>query len=53
MKFRWIGLLAVVALLTGCSASVPIRPYMFIQNEQTPIALPVDEAPVSSADQVS
>lgn len=38
MKLRLIGLLALVALLTGCSATVPIRPYMFIQNDPEPNA---------------
>lgn len=38
MKLRIAGMLALIALLTGCSASVPVRPYMFIQKEQQPNA---------------
>ncbi|WP_269540247.1 hypothetical protein [Cerasicoccus fimbriatus] len=49
MKLRLLGLLAIIAFLTGCSATVPIRPYMFIQNEEKPNApyaveaVPTDE----------
>ncbi|MEO0794462.1 MAG: hypothetical protein AAFX93_04850 [Verrucomicrobiota bacterium] len=38
MNFRLLGLVAIIALLTGCSASVPVRPYMFIKKEQAPNA---------------
>jgi len=34
MLFRWIVLIALAALFAGCSATVPVRPYMFIQNDR-------------------
>ncbi len=32
--FSLLALLAAALLLAGCAASIPIRPWMFIQNEQ-------------------
>ncbi|WP_309387672.1 hypothetical protein [Cerasicoccus frondis] len=52
MKLRLAGLLAIIAVLTGCSATVPIRPYMFIQKEEAPNA-PHAEAPTNVEDRVS
>jgi len=53
MNLRLVAVLALIAFLTGCSATVPIRPYMFIQKDQQPNAPHAEEAPADDAERVS
>lgn len=53
MNVRLVAALAVIALLTGCSATVPIRPYMFIQKDQQPNAPHAEEVPADEDARVS
>ncbi|WOO41528.1 hypothetical protein [Rubellicoccus peritrichatus] len=39
-----VGLLAMASLFSGCALSVPIRPWMFIQNEEhSPMGAPMEQ----------